>query len=93
MRNSLSFRVTEDSFRDAAGMRSFEGNLPGALPGGGLAGGVAGGGVSVGPAGTLMVPGVGANPALTGNALGARRALSSMSGRHPRSWHPSPFAR
>ena len=93
MRNSLSYFVTERTFPDAAGMRSFEGNLPGALPGGGLAGGVAGGGVSVGPAGTLMVPGVGANPALTGNALGARRALSSMSGRHPRSWHPSPFAR
>ena len=73
-------------------MRSFEGNLPGALPGGGLAGGVVGG-VAVGPAGTLMVSGVGANLALTGNALGARRALSSMSGRHPRSWHPSPFAR
>jgi hypothetical protein len=29
---------------------------------------------------------------LTGSPLAARRAHSSMSGRYPRSWHPSPFA-
>ena len=29
---------------------------------------------------------------MTGSPLAARRAHSSMSGRYPRSWHPSPFA-
>ena len=29
---------------------------------------------------------------LSGSPLAARRAHSSMSGRYPRSWHPSPFA-
>ena len=29
---------------------------------------------------------------MSGSPLAARRAHSSMSGRYPRSWHPSPFA-
>lgn len=59
-------------------MRNFEGNLPAAHAAAAAAQQAAQQAAAVAAAG--------------GGAGGGRRAYSSMSGRYPRSWHPSPFA-